>query len=157
MKEKKSTFKVKRMTTDVLKNQQTKISKVEFSDSDEDDKKSDTKMQKEFNDVSSMPRGESIAFGASENPLGEITQSQIQDFENDEEEFMNTVKTGKADRQQTMMTKPNKKSTIVQPNVNNNTVIEGPSGNMLADDSLDAGSDVEFQKVPSQSNEITDL
>ena len=56
-----------------------------------------------------------------------------------------------------MMTKPNKKSTIVQPNVNNNTVIEGPSGNMLADDSLDAGSDVEFQKVPSQSNEITDL
>ena len=70
---------------------------------------------------------------------------------------MNTVKTGKADRQQTMMTKPNKKSTIVQPNVNNNTVIEGPSGNMLADDSLDAGSDVEFQKVPSQSNEITDL
>ena len=83
------------MTTDVLKNQQTKISKVEFSDSDEDDKKSDTKMEKEFNDESSMPRGESIAFGASENPLGEITQSQIQGFENDEEEFMNTVKTGK--------------------------------------------------------------
>ena len=65
------------MTTDVLKNQQTKISKVEFSDSDEDDKKSDTKMEKEINDVSSMPRGESIAFGVSENPLGEITQSQI--------------------------------------------------------------------------------
>ena len=55
-----------------------------------------------------------------------------------------------------MMTKPNKKSTIVQPNVNNNTVIEGPSGNML-DDSIDAGSDIEFQKVPSQSNQINDL
>ena len=43
-----------------------------------------------------------------------------------------------------MMTKPNKKSTIVQPNMNINTVIEGPSGSMSADDSIDVGSDVEF-------------
>lgn len=71
-------------------------------------------MEKEVNDVSSIPRGESIAFGASEKPFGEIDESQIQGFENDEEEFLNTVKTGKNnERMQTMMTKPNKKSTIV--------------------------------------------
>jgi len=56
--------------------------KIEFSDdSDEhnqDDGHSDTKIEKDYletkemNDMSSMPRGESVAFAVTDKPYGEI-------------------------------------------------------------------------------------
>lgn len=39
------------------------------------------------------------------------------------------------------MSKPNKKSTIVQPNQNNNTVLDIPSQNLI-DGDMDAESDL---------------
>ena len=104
-KEKKSTFKVKRMGTNVLQNQETKVQKIEFSDdSDEhnqDDGHSDTKIEKDYletkemNDMSSMPRGESVAFAVTDKPYGEINQySDDKMYEDDEAEFLETVKKG---------------------------------------------------------------